>query len=206
MVSDTSDDGVATPRILLEAMVHEVEFTARAAVRAARALLEPGRETGFWDLAETFLHFGALTASFFWPSDQRRKPLKIAFPNRGRDLRGLFGLDDGSPFGDLRRIRDGAVHLDERLEEWWLEQDMPGLAIRNFGDVRMVPTDARIYHFWDPDNGVLVFSDHRVDIRASASMLDLIANRARHIQAHWRYDRAGDQAETPGGATQKATS
>lgn len=162
-------------------MVQEIEFTAIQGARQGAQLVDSAPRKDYWGLSETFVHYGALTSSFFWPPASRSKRLTVAFPDRGADLREHFGLDEASPFGGLRDIRNSVMHLDERYEEFWLDNAEHSLAVRNFGDPTMVMPNTTLFIFWDPNGEVLTFGGSNINVRDATLELTRIASRAAEL-------------------------
>lgn len=69
-------------------------------------------------------HAAALSR-YFWPSpqDKKKQPnLKQLKEKRGEKLRKAFQIDEGSPLFN-RDLRNAWEHFDERLDEYFLEND-----------------------------------------------------------------------------------
>jgi len=69
-------------------------------------------------------HAAALSR-YFWPSPQGKKKqptLKQLKEKRGEKLRKAFQVDEGSPLFN-RDLRNAWEHFDERLDEYFLEND-----------------------------------------------------------------------------------
>jgi len=75
-------------------------------------------------IQEAVGHSAALSR-YFWPSPRCKKKqpmLKQLQENRGEKLRAAFGIDENSPLYN-RDLRNAWEHFDERLDEYFLEND-----------------------------------------------------------------------------------
>jgi hypothetical protein len=108
---------IATPGNLLWLMFTQLTPHIQVAIKAGKEILSGSYNV---ESASAFLFSAAVVGDFFWPSAKRSQALSKAFPARARDMRHLVGLPDDEPPG-LDVIRNDLTHVDERLEELFLQ-------------------------------------------------------------------------------------
>ncbi|MFL0361341.1 hypothetical protein [Curtobacterium flaccumfaciens] len=89
---------------------------AEAAVRARHKMdteLAHGTTEGFWDAVERMLSAAVRVSNIFWPSSNRARVKR-----RARMLRARFDLANFGAYPDLRNVRNGFEHIDERIDDW----------------------------------------------------------------------------------------
>lgn len=87
-----------------------------------------------WYSLNAFLNAVANVSKLLWPHPRRRTAKD--FPNRGEELRENLGVSDDSPL-QYRTVRNHFEHVDERIEEWWLESERHNIAQRSMGPLGM---------------------------------------------------------------------
>lgn len=121
----------------------------------------------FWRTADLFVYAAALVASFFLPSPSRKRGLKESFPDRGAALCALYEIDE-CHFAGVRVVRHSFAHIDERYEEFWL--DDPN---RNIGSHLYVAESSMQhagplarFHGFDPETQILTFGGDAIDVES----------------------------------------
>ncbi|WP_405219139.1 hypothetical protein [Agrococcus sp. Ld7] len=131
------------------------------------------------ETASAFLFSAGVVGDFFWPSPGRgRKPVASAFPNRARDLRHLLGLPEAE-FSQLDSIRNDLAHVDERMEELYL--DNPTAPLLAWGGGGVLLKDTRRYLNYDPTTGTLHSLGIDVDVAAFVAWLESLQARIGRI-------------------------
>jgi hypothetical protein len=114
---------------LLRLMIMEINKQSEWGVATGTDLLEGSGNS--WTLAESLAVHAASVGAFLDTLKSRRIALERAFPERGEILRYLVGVT--YDFSEIMEIRNGLVHIDERLEERWQQlaaEDASTLAVR----------------------------------------------------------------------------
>ena len=143
---------------LLVLMFSQLTPHVETAIESGRRILDAEFNVG---TASSFLFSASVVGDFFWPSPQRRRVLREAYPRRDRDMRHVVGLPDDQPPG-LDSIRNDLTHVDERLEEMILEAaDAPLLA---WADGNSAPEGTRRYMNFERATGVLHSLGTEVDV------------------------------------------
>jgi hypothetical protein len=117
-------------------MIVELEVQVEWAAEFGHALLTDLADP--WSTPQSFAMRTALVGTFVKELTTRSKKLATGFPDRGEMLRKFFGIN--YDFSSAKAVRDGMVHIDERIEERWLalarDPDRPpALLLRTVGTV-----------------------------------------------------------------------
>lgn len=121
---------VDTRSDLLLLLVTQLTPQVAIALNSGRAIIDT--DTDRMRNISSFLASVGTVSNFLWTKDSRRKSVRNAFPMRGRDLRHVLGLPDQEP-ENLVAIRNDLTHIDERIEELFLEDRTPSLLIWGTG-------------------------------------------------------------------------
>lgn len=171
-----------TPVHLLHLLAGEVKHHAGTAAHLGLSLMQQGLETdALWRTADLFVHSAATVAAVFTPLPSRRKRLQAAFPDRGRDLAAMFDIDQ-SDLAGVKELRDSFVHIDERYEEFWMDEPTHNLAIRNVGPAEMFQMSGQRFHHWDDTRNLLTFGGAEVDVAKTVTVMGLLLQRAPGVE------------------------
>lgn len=118
-------------------MLFELNKQTEWAVAVGRRILDGGSENVWTDL-QTFASHAGSVGAFLDTLKSRNRALDTAYPDRAEMVRGITGTT--YDFGPMVRIRNGLAHIDERIEERWLEvasddADAPQLLARAVGNL-----------------------------------------------------------------------
>jgi|SRR5690625_1111571 len=139
---NTPDDvdwaGIITPGNLLLTLIATVQPILAQAIRHGKEILKgkAGHEN-----VPAFLALAGTASTFFWVSASRRDRLGKRFPNRDKDMRAIAGISGSRP-QSLTLVRNDFIHVDERLEEFYL--DSPEANLISWQTVR---SDGNRRHF-----------------------------------------------------------
>lgn len=144
---------------LLRMLIYELGVQlnyAGTAVENALECQDPSRNPElFWGHIQLVLTFTSTAANIIWTSKQRRPELNRTFPARADDIQLLLKIDDSErQYGNVIALRDAVIHIDEKLEAWWIAHKGKSLGVRNIGKPKRDGTDFLTY---DPDIKVLVY-------------------------------------------------
>ncbi len=163
-------DKLVSPSEMLSIMLFTLGSQAVMAKKAAETFLAGGQAEN----AQIMVTSAGTVAAFIWPLPSRRKPLALAFPRRGEDLRDLLGLDDNR-LTALKGLRDGMIHLDERIEESWIVD--PGRQMTMWMTTENPVQDGN-FMSWNPATLVFSFLQHEVSIPELIEVLDTVQKRS----------------------------
>lgn len=113
---------LGTDASLLRVMLYELGTQLSWAIQAvdnALSAADAHDDQVFWREVQLLLTFGGTAASFIWSSPSRRKHLVQAFPGRVDDLQLLLKIT-GQRYEAVIALRDAVIHIDEKLEQWWI--------------------------------------------------------------------------------------
>jgi hypothetical protein len=165
-------DKLDSPAQMLSIMLYTLGSQAVMAKSAAEKFLAGGPAQK--DNAQIMVTTAGTVAAFIWPLPSRRKPLALAFPRRGQDLQDLLGLNDNR-LSALKGLRDGMIHLDERIEESWIIN--PGRQMTMWMATEDPVQDGN-FMSWNPVAQVFSFLEHEVSIPELIEILNIIQRRS----------------------------
>jgi hypothetical protein len=171
-------NSIATPGDLLWLMFTQLTPHVEAAIKAGKAI-----QGGTYNVetASAFLFSAAVVGDFFWPSTLRarnRFGIAEAFPNRAHDMRHLVGIPDEEP-ADLDLIRNDLTHVDERLEELYVQNpDGPMIA---WSDGSTSADGTRRYMNYEPEIGVLHSLGREINVVEVVAWLENLLARISKV-------------------------
>ncbi len=188
-VSESADD-----RRLEWVFAHELARQARIARRAVGEIDQVVRDAQidgiprlpdferFWVAVQTFLGSAAMMSKILWATTRQKGITPEMEARRGR-LRRRLNVVDSSPVND-KQLRNDFEHFDERLEQWWVEDDR-----HNIIDESWIPSSSRSPAFhttsymrlYDQETGVVSVFDHEVNIGELYRAVIEIGDRAQTL-------------------------
>jgi hypothetical protein len=150
-----------------------------------------------WFSSHALLNAAANVSKHLWPARRKRQDVQNAFPDRGKELRAILGVDHDSPLNS-RDVRNDFEHADERLEEWWLDDANHNLATRTIGPIGMewsnVPGLITQHELFDPQRKAISFLDHVIELEPLAQALaDLYQRASAESDPTTRHERKAAQ-------------
>lgn len=186
---------IDSPVQMLTVMAFTLGSLAGVAKDAATQFLN-GEKASASSAAQLMVGTAGTVGAFLWPLSSRRKKLAEAFPRRGQDLQELFGVDENG-LGSLRLLRDSMIHLDERIEEFWLSTPEGQLSM---WAVTEDPVPGGNFMSWNPVTEEFSFLDHSLSVRELVDLLALIEKRAVGVMFKLlKYEDVPDDAVEPSG-------
>jgi len=161
-----------SPADMLQLMLFTLGSQAVVARKAAQAFLAGGSDQQA--NAQVMVTAAGTAAAFIWPLPSRRKNLAEAFPRRGQDIQDLLGLSDNQ-LTALKGLRDGMIHLDERIEESWIID--PKRSLTMWAVTEAPVKDANFMSF-NPATKVFSLLQHEVSIPELIEILGTIQRRS----------------------------
>lgn len=178
---------IKTPVRLLRAMTYELGHQSLQAADAGRRLLlrsepsdirgsdRPPTNANFWPTVQEFMVYTATVANFIWPPRPLRKDVEREFPNRSTDIALILGMSsDHDLFEDVRKVRNSFVHINERFEEFWIDNGGSEMSAR----LERVYTAQGDFLSWNGIENSVNFLDTTVHVRPVVDQLDQIHERA----------------------------
>jgi len=165
-------------------MIVELEYQVEWAAEFGHALLTDLADP--WSTLQSFAMRTALVGTFVKELTTRSKKLAAGFPDRGEMLRKFFGIN--YDFTAAKAVRDGMVHIDERIEERWLAlaqhpDGRPALLLRTEG---ALGDSTHTMINWDPEGRKLATARkvgegyHELDV---AEAVDALERAAKELAA-----------------------
>jgi hypothetical protein len=152
-------NAIDSPVRMLEVMAFTLGSLAGTAKIAAEQFMADSKSSASAS-AQLMISTASTVGAFFWPLPSRRKKLTQAYPLRGEDLQALFGLDSNR-LESLKLIRDSMIHLDERIEEFWLTTPDGQLTM---WAVTETPVAGGNFMSWNPKTEMFSFLDHSMSV------------------------------------------
>lgn len=131
-----------------------------------------------WFSIRALLTAAANISKILFPAEGRR--LKQDFPDRGERLRASLGVPDDSPLAN-RDVRNHFEHMDERLEEWWVNDPNHNIAHRVIGplDKSVVGlSKQQMFEQFDPATGRVAFWGDVYELRPLLDAIQELRDRA----------------------------
>lgn len=188
MESAQSEENGMEP-MLVHVFITDIGEQAAMALGAARGvnaalerMSDPDGQTRLWFGIRAFLTAAANISKALWPNPGRKTANE--FPDRGRILRDRLGVADDSPLAN-RDLRNHFEHLDERLEEWWLQDATHNIVRRVVGPpnaVEGLDEGSKFEHF-DPSTGRVTFRGDVYELQPLLASIEDIKGRADVITA-----------------------
>lgn len=187
---------ITTRGDLLWLMFTQLTPHVQVAIKAGKEILGGKYNV---ETASSFLFSAAVVGDFFWPSegrDRNKFDVADAFPDRARDMRHLLGLPDSAPT-DLDRIRNDLTHVDERLEELFV-QDPDGPMIA-WGDGSKAREGTRRYMNFARETGILHSLGREINVGEVVAWLENLLARASRVsfELMLRHPNLGSGGEEP---------
>ena len=154
------------------ALVSEIALQARLAEMAGKKLSSASTSLEYWSAIQSILSASANVSKILWP-DKRRKL-------RGEYLRRLLNIDEKHILSD-RSVRNSFEHYDERLEDWFEENDTCGycdLALEAQIPGLLMPPK-KSHRSYDQYTHELKFREEKINLRELLAELGEIKNRCR---------------------------
>lgn len=164
---------LTTPVAVLRMMMYDIGYQMVEAGAASRRLLDRTDDDLLWQDVQLMTTHATTGANYIWPLRPRNHD-PAPYTHRGRDVQHLLQVDKGE-LVNLRGVRDGISHLDERIERWVHQNPGRPLSMR---PVRDGPPTGAAFLAWDRTANALWFLDTHVDVIRLAEELDLIQRRA----------------------------
>ena len=158
-------------QVLLSEIVAQSKFVANAAGRLA----ESSDPIEIWSSIQAILVAAGNVSRILWPA---RKPYK----ERGKQLRDLIGVDDQNLISD-RTFRNHLEHYDERVEEWFNENDS-AVYIDSIIDPIERPSwslPGTFHRSYNPVTQVLSFQEESIDLAAVLRELESIREKCSYL-------------------------
>jgi len=104
------------------------------------------------------------------------------YKERGKQLRGLIGVDDNNLLSD-RSFRNHFEHYDERVEEWFDGNDSVAYSDSRIDPIEGAPSSlSRLFHrSYNPVSQVLSFREESIDLSAVLAELATIREKCRYL-------------------------
>jgi hypothetical protein len=123
-----------------------------------------------------------------FPTPNRATATKFA--ERGNILRELVAVEDSSPLHwQERALRNHLEHLDERFEQWWLDDPSHNIARHQFGPLGQVVSGVHtsgMFEQFDPVEFVLAFQGDVYELRPVMAELTRLTHKSSELLAtHW---------------------
>jgi hypothetical protein len=171
----------------------QCEFALMAAedINAALKNVE-AKNDRLWFSLNAFLTAVANVSKMLWPNPNRKTAKQ--FPDRGTDLRKSLGVSDDSPL-QHRRVRNHFEHIDERVEEWWLESERHNIALRIIGPLGGVIEgldEKEFFEQFDPGQPAVAFQGDIFELQPIATEVADLLGRLREAERKERDGRFGN--------------
>ena len=156
--------------------------------RAQATMRQTDESLWFW--LQALLTIAANVSKCLWPDE--RCPIRRHFPDRGPRLRVSLGVPDDSPIGN-RVLRNHFEHMDERLEEWWRDDERHNIARHVVGPLQGVVAGMDVHQLFeqfDPDQGLLAFHGDVFELRPLVEALRAVNARAAGLIAEPWWNQA----------------
>lgn len=163
---------IDSPSQMLQVMLYSLGHHAGLAKTAAQEFLKGGKDQQ--QQALLMLYTAGTMAAFIWPLPSRKKALAQKFPRRGADIQDLLGLSENQ-LETLKYLRDSAVHIDERIEEAFLESSTGGFTMWMVSET---PPSGRHFMAYNPRTQTLSFRDRSIMITDLERLLNAIQRRS----------------------------
>lgn len=171
MQSPINWESIQTDGALLLLLLTQLLPQAEIARNAGRAIRSDDRNKSH-DIS-AFLYSAGSVASFLWPGPNRRSELKMAFPHRGNDLR-LLLLQPSNELEGLKSIRNDLAHIDERIEQIFLESTLPKFSAWGSGSPQPGRADLMNY---DASTGSIHSTGGKIVLADLAEWLEFLIQR-----------------------------
>jgi hypothetical protein len=107
---------------------------------------------------------------------------------RGEELRAILEIPESSALLD-RTVRNSFEHIDEKLDEWIVEQPRPSVEDYESGGVPRPPAQPSIpLRILDAERGVILFRDVELDVPAVVGEISLILGRVQQLESLSKFD------------------
>ncbi len=164
---------ITTPVGLLTPMLYDLGFQMAEAHAAASRLLHRVDDQALWQDVQLLTTHATTGANYIW-ARRRRLRDPSPYPQRARDIQHLLQVTEGE-LVNVRHVRDGIAHLDEKFERWVSRNPGEPFGMRFVHDGPPGPGSMLA---WERISNALWFLDTRVDVVRLATELALIQQRA----------------------------
>lgn len=158
-----------------QVLVGEIVTQSKFAAIAAGRLAESSDPIEVWGAIQSILVAAGNVSKILWPVRGRYK-------ERGKQLRGLIGVDDNNLLSD-RSFRNHFEHYDERVEEWFDGNDSVAYSDSRIDPIEGAPSSlSRLFHrSYNPVSQVLSFREESIDLSAVLAELATIREKCRYL-------------------------
>ena len=133
----------------------------------------------FWYSVQTFLAAVSNISKLLWPFAPFGSELSPETSTRRETLRGLLGIEDGSPLKP-KKLRSYFEQFDSELEEWASRSKDRMIIDSNVGPLQMSPGASGPIAYmrnFDPVKFTLVFRDEEYQIREISKAINDLTQR-----------------------------
>ena len=157
-----------------QVLVGEIVTQSKFAANAAGRLAESSDPIEMWGSIQSILVAAGNVSKILWPTKKHTE--------RGKQLRDLIGVDEGNLLSD-RTIRNHFEHYDERVEEWFDENDSAVYMDSRTNSIEAGRLSmARLFHrSYNPVSQVLSFREESIDLLALLTALAEIREKCQHL-------------------------
>lgn len=157
------------------ALISEIALQAKLAQMAGANLSSASSSVEHWAAIQSILSASANISKILWPVSKKRKA-------RGMHIRELLSIDKNHFLAD-RSIRNSFEHYDERIEDWFEENDKAtycDLALEaQVPGLLMSPKFS--HRSYDQYTHELKFRDQKINLRELLSELAKLKEKCRHF-------------------------
>jgi len=158
-----------------QVLIGEIVTQSKFAANAAGQIAESSDPIEVWSSIQSILVAAANVSKILWPA-------RKLYKERGKQLRGLIGVDDHHLLSD-RTFRNHFEHYDERIEDWFDGNDSAVYMDQRIDPLERSPCSLpRLFHrSYNPVSQVLTFRDESIDLAAVLAALAEIREKCRFL-------------------------
>lgn len=154
-------------------------------------------EDRLWFSIRALLSAAANISKILFPNPGRARAKD--FPDRGERLRSRLSVPDDSPLAN-RDLRNHFEHLDERLEEWWINDPRHNIVQRMIGQLEGAISgfsDQQLFARFDPSTARVAFHGDVYELQPLIDAIIALHDRAAEATAKPWWEQGQDQEPVP---------